>query len=191
MHVTCMQGVHLTIRGTTKIIYGTVIAACGDNLGSQLLGGYKQLASATRKCRYCMATKDDINTKVYLHLIYTSVWHAKVHVQLYVTMQLWKSTLQCYTLSITVLHQQASLTYQTNVWEALWTTDHNRQGACSQSLWYREKCSSQPAHLLPCGRRPASRCHAWLARRCSQLWTESHVIYLHIWEEDFDSGPAE
>ena len=64
VHVTCVQGVQLTIRGTTKTVYGTLVAVCGDNLGSQLLGGYKQLASSIRKCRYCMATKSDINTKV-------------------------------------------------------------------------------------------------------------------------------
>jgi len=36
----------------------------GDNLGSQYIGGYKQLGSALRKCRYCMAVSDNMQQKV-------------------------------------------------------------------------------------------------------------------------------
>ncbi len=43
---------------------GTVILVPGDNLASQYLGGYKSLASALRKCRHCMATSEDMQTKV-------------------------------------------------------------------------------------------------------------------------------
>ena len=67
-----MQGVQLNV---------------GD-IGSQLLGEFKQLASAMRQCRWCMATKDDVNTKVYIYpfihiyiyiYIYIGLIYAKVH----------------------------------------------------------------------------------------------------------------
>ena len=52
---------------TIKTVYVTLIAVSGDNIGSQLFGEFKQLASAMRQCRWCMATKDDVNTKVYIY----------------------------------------------------------------------------------------------------------------------------
>lgn len=35
-----------------------------DNLGSLLLGGFKESCSALRMCRHCMATKEDTQIKV-------------------------------------------------------------------------------------------------------------------------------
>ena len=35
-----------------------------DNIASQLIGGYKALNAAFRKCRYCMATDEQMQTKV-------------------------------------------------------------------------------------------------------------------------------
>ena len=58
----------MTIGGEVKTIYGTLLAVSGDNLGSQLIGGYKQLATATRKRRFCMATTEGINKEVYISL---------------------------------------------------------------------------------------------------------------------------
>ena len=66
------QGMQMTIGGTVKTIYGTLLAVSGDNLGGQLIGGYKQLASATRKCRFCMATAEDMNKKVCIELYMTT-----------------------------------------------------------------------------------------------------------------------
>ena len=43
---------------------GTIRLVTGDTLGSQYIGGYKQLASALRKCCYCMAVSDDMKQKV-------------------------------------------------------------------------------------------------------------------------------
>ena len=40
----------------------------GDNLGSQYIGGYKQLSSALRKCRFCMTVLDDMQQKVRTHI---------------------------------------------------------------------------------------------------------------------------
>ena len=37
---------------------------CADNLASQLVGGYKALHSAFRKCRYCMATDEQMQEHV-------------------------------------------------------------------------------------------------------------------------------
>ena len=51
-----------------KLFYGTIVLASADNLASQQLGGYKQLASAYRRCRYCMATRDNMDKQVrFLH----------------------------------------------------------------------------------------------------------------------------
>ena len=48
----------------SKTFRGTITLVVGDNLGSQYIGGYKQLASALRKCRFCMAISDDMQQKV-------------------------------------------------------------------------------------------------------------------------------
>ena len=37
-----------------EVFRGTLTVVSADNLASQLIGGYKALNSAFRKCRYCM-----------------------------------------------------------------------------------------------------------------------------------------
>ena len=49
-----------------KSFRGTLIVGSADNLASQLIGGYKGLASALRKCRFCLAISDDMSSKVYV-----------------------------------------------------------------------------------------------------------------------------
>ena len=56
------------IDGCDKVFRGTIILGTADNLASQLLGGYKGLASALRKCRFCMAISEDMATKVIILL---------------------------------------------------------------------------------------------------------------------------
>uniref|UniRef100_A0A1X7UBD0 C2H2-type domain-containing protein n=1 Tax=Amphimedon queenslandica TaxID=400682 RepID=A0A1X7UBD0_AMPQE len=56
-------GVTLWINGKSHTIHGTVSVMAADNLASWSIGGYKTLASAKRKCRFCMATSDDFKTK--------------------------------------------------------------------------------------------------------------------------------
>ena len=46
-----------------------MVAVSADNLASQAIGGFIGLHSAIRKCRFCMATNEDINSKV--KLLYT------------------------------------------------------------------------------------------------------------------------
>ena len=36
----------------------------GDNLGSQLIGGFKEGSGAHLKCRHCMGTTEEIKRKV-------------------------------------------------------------------------------------------------------------------------------
>ena len=48
---------------------GTLAVGSADNLASQLLGGFKNLSGALRKCRYCMATFETMQTKVRVDLI--------------------------------------------------------------------------------------------------------------------------
>lgn len=52
------------IDGATYKFNGTITLIPGDNLASQFLGGYKSLASALRKCRFCMAVDEQMQTKV-------------------------------------------------------------------------------------------------------------------------------
>ena len=69
-----MQGMLLNVGGKNIVVHGTLLVISGDNLGSQAIGGFVQLATAIRKCRYCMATRTDVNTKVnilhYLNNVY-------------------------------------------------------------------------------------------------------------------------
>ena len=55
------------INGKTEYIRGTLILGCGDNPAANLMGGFKNLTSAFRKCRSCMAIARDIQTKVSLY----------------------------------------------------------------------------------------------------------------------------
>ena len=43
---------------------GSIAFVSGDNLGSQLVGGFKEGSGAFLKCRHCMGNKDDIKRKV-------------------------------------------------------------------------------------------------------------------------------
>jgi len=52
------------VNGEIVYMRGTLTLACGDNPAANLMGGYKSLTSSFRKCRTCMATDADIQTKV-------------------------------------------------------------------------------------------------------------------------------
>ena len=53
------------VEGQLRKFRGTITVVSGDNLSSQLIGGYKALNAAFRKCRYCMATDESMKTQVY------------------------------------------------------------------------------------------------------------------------------
>lgn len=56
-----MNGIEYNLKGTIALVPG-------DNLASQFLGGYKALNAALRKCRHCMATVEDMKTKVHVYM---------------------------------------------------------------------------------------------------------------------------
>ena len=58
------QGVEFSINGKPQIIFGALAVVSADNLGSLLVGGFKESCSAYRLCRHCMATKEDTETQV-------------------------------------------------------------------------------------------------------------------------------
>ena len=60
-------------------VNGTLILGCGDNPAANLMAGYKCLTSAFRKCRTCMATAPDIQTKVCLHETTVKNWQDISH----------------------------------------------------------------------------------------------------------------
>ena len=43
---------------------GQLLFFCGDNLGSQFIGGFKEGSQAHRPCRECMGDKNQIKTHV-------------------------------------------------------------------------------------------------------------------------------
>ena len=57
------------INGHNRKMNGTLINVSADNPAACTIGGFKQLHSAFRKCRYCMATGSDVQTKVHKILI--------------------------------------------------------------------------------------------------------------------------
>ena len=68
LHVTQDEGVQFQLGTKLYNFHGTLAMVVGDNLGSQYIGGYKQLASALRKCRYCMAIAEDMSKQVTLQM---------------------------------------------------------------------------------------------------------------------------
>ena len=60
------SGVTFVVEGERKQLRGTLTIVSADNPAAQLVGGYKQLHSATRKCRDCLAVSDDMQTKAML-----------------------------------------------------------------------------------------------------------------------------
>ena len=67
-----VSGVKFRVGANTYTLRGTLSLVTGDNLGIHFIGGYKQLSSALRKCRHCMAVAYDMAQKVELHVaIYT------------------------------------------------------------------------------------------------------------------------
>ena len=47
---------------------GTVTVFSGDDLAAWAVGGYKALASAFRRCQYCMVTSVEMQQEVYASL---------------------------------------------------------------------------------------------------------------------------
>ena len=52
------------IDGQLTYLRGTLTVVSADNPAANLIGGYKMLTSALRKCRTCMAVDSDMQTKV-------------------------------------------------------------------------------------------------------------------------------
>ena len=64
------NGITITTRISQHTFYGSLFLVPGDNLASQFLGGYKSLASAHRKCRNCLATNENMQSKVRLYMMF-------------------------------------------------------------------------------------------------------------------------
>lgn len=59
------SGVEFQFGNKSRTFRGTLTLVAGDNQGSHYIGGYKQLSSALRKCRYCLAVSEDMSNKVF------------------------------------------------------------------------------------------------------------------------------
>ena len=78
-HCRKLPGAPFTVEGRVMNFRGTLAICSADNPAACLMGGYKALHSAIRKCRSCMAVDTDIQTKVG----YTDI--ANKHVIIFVT----------------------------------------------------------------------------------------------------------
>lgn len=52
------------VQGERRSLAGTIAFVSGDNLGSQLIGGFKEGAGAHLKCRHCMGGCNALTSKV-------------------------------------------------------------------------------------------------------------------------------
>ena len=66
-----------------SLVFGTVAATSADNLGNCALGGFKEGSTAYRGCRQCMATEDQMKTKVYFILYNYNTYYNVMHVYMY------------------------------------------------------------------------------------------------------------
>jgi hypothetical protein len=53
-------GTVFNVKGEQTTLYGTLVIVSADNLAAHQIGGYKALHDAFRRCRYCMATSEDM-----------------------------------------------------------------------------------------------------------------------------------
>lgn len=58
------------IDGSSFSCRGTVTVFSADNLAAWAVGGYKALASAFRKCQYCMVTDVEMQIEVHVCIYY-------------------------------------------------------------------------------------------------------------------------
>ena len=58
------SGVIFQFDGTLMAFRGTLTVVSADNLAAWNIGGFKALASAFRKCQYCMVVDEGMQTKV-------------------------------------------------------------------------------------------------------------------------------
>ena len=56
------------VHGQSEVIKGTLAVVSADNLGSLLLGGFKESCTSFRMCRHCMSTKADSEIMVSLKI---------------------------------------------------------------------------------------------------------------------------
>ena len=128
---------HLGNPPCTHTFRGTITLTCGDNLASYFVGGYKQLSSAFRKCRFCLAVFTDMQEKVHL-CVQSSVYKYDVYPCSFVQQNFYHVQ-ERHTNSILMLW---TWTHGNNIWATIW-------------LYF------EFIILLPCHYRFASRHYAW------------------------------
>lgn len=66
VYVVLMQhGIEIEVDGHIRNVKGTVMVLLADTLAAHQLGGFKVgVGFSLRKCRHCMATAEDIQSKV-------------------------------------------------------------------------------------------------------------------------------
>ena len=54
----------IKLEGKDDVFRGSIGPFTSDNLGAHMIGGYPESFNSLRICRFCMATKQEINCKV-------------------------------------------------------------------------------------------------------------------------------
>ena len=58
------EGVKFATADGVRHFHGSLSICSGDNPALYEIGGFKNLTGALRKCRFCMTTKEDMNSMV-------------------------------------------------------------------------------------------------------------------------------
>ena len=61
------------IKNERRSFAGTIVFFSGDNLDSQLIGGFKEGPGANMKCRHCIGAANALQTMVVLTLQFPSL----------------------------------------------------------------------------------------------------------------------
>lgn len=60
-----LQGVTMTLRGQKQLVRGGVLFVLADTLAAHSIGGFKVgVGFSLRKCRMCLATKEQLSREV-------------------------------------------------------------------------------------------------------------------------------
>lgn len=65
----------MTVNGEEKLVMGGVLFVLADTLAAHQLGGFKVgVGFSLRKCRMCLATKEQISTRVCQILVVLEIY---------------------------------------------------------------------------------------------------------------------
>ena len=65
------HGLNIQLQDQSLTLHGAIICVCGDIPASNYIGGFKEgVALSLRKCRWCLATADDMRAQICIYNIH-------------------------------------------------------------------------------------------------------------------------